>query len=146
MLRVGRCHGRGGVALGYLRTRLVPFVAALHPLLLCLYVRILSCMLHIAPCHPAPPSLPHTSAHTHPQEYLQDLAELPETPWALKGLAQVYTAQGPTAAEKLKQVGDHTGRSGTALHQLNPPSESRCHNKATCERPTGSLDCLQGIY
>lgn len=39
------------------------------------------------------------------QEYLQDLAELPENPWALKGLAQVYAAQGPTSAEKLQQVG-----------------------------------------
>lgn len=34
------------------------------------------------------------------QAYLEDLAELPENPWALKGLAQVYAAQGPTAAAK----------------------------------------------
>lgn len=38
------------------------------------------------------------------QEYLQDLAELPENPWALKGLTQVYAAQGPKAAGKLEEV------------------------------------------
>jgi hypothetical protein len=54
-------------------------------------------------------SLPPPLPHPHSQEYLQDLAELPETPWSLKGLAQVYTAQGPAAAESLKQVGDHQG-------------------------------------
>lgn len=51
--------------------------------------------------HPPPPS---THPHTHTQVYLEDLAELPENPWALKGLAQVYAAQGPAAAAKRADV------------------------------------------
>lgn len=36
--------------------------------------------------------------------YLEDLAELPENPWALKGLTKVYAAMGPAAADKLSNV------------------------------------------
>jgi hypothetical protein len=39
------------------------------------------------------------------QVYLSDLADLPRNPWALRGLQQVYEAQGtPQAAQKLEQV------------------------------------------
>jgi hypothetical protein len=41
-----------------------------------------------------------------PQVYLEDLAELPENPWALKGLRQVYEAMGPGAADKAADVSD----------------------------------------
>lgn len=41
-----------------------------------------------------------------PQVYLEDLAELPENPWALQGLSQVYEAMGPGAADKAADVSD----------------------------------------
>jgi hypothetical protein len=50
---------------------------------------------HLVPPPPPAPNL---------QVYLEDLAELPENPWALKGLAQTYAAMGPAAADKAAAV------------------------------------------
>lgn len=55
------------------------------------------------------------------QVYLEDLAELPENPWALKGLTQVYQAQGDKAAGKLQEVREKEGGppgAGSAMYQF----------------------------